>query len=134
LHDEAERLFVIEGRSVKEITMKLSLVKSTVYKWMTKENWKEKRTQHKDMKTAFHEELYELARRLMRSIMSDLDSGKRIDGGRMLVLRAVLPHIIKIKEYEDMAKEPDPDRADMRKGLTEDVIKTIEREILGLER
>ncbi len=128
--NEAERLYVIEQCTLTEIASRLGLAEKTVRLWKDEGDWEAKRMQHLKSKEAFHEELYEFARKLMKTIKEDMENGERVDPGRMYAFTRLLPLIIKVKDYEDVLskKEKDEDK----KGLTEDVLKIIESEILGL--
>ena len=67
----------------------------------------------------------------MRDISEDLENGEKIDPGRMYAFTRMLPLIGKVKEYEDEAKANE--KQEERKGLTPELIKTIEEEILGIK-
>ena len=66
----------------------------------------------------------------MKDISSDIDSGERIDPGRMYSFCRILPMFLKVKDYEDVvSKKPEKEE---QKGLSHDVIAKIEEEILGI--
>ena len=64
----------------------------------------QKKEEFRKSKQAFHSELYEFARKLMRDISEDMENGEKIDPGRMYAFTRMLPLIGKVKEYEDEAK------------------------------
>ena len=79
----------------------------------------------------FHEDLYNFARKLMATIEDSFEKGERVDPGRMYAFMRMLPMITKIKEYEDIVEKSKPKKA-TNKGLSKDIIKQIEAEILGI--
>ncbi len=131
-YNEAERLFVIEQMTIDEIASRLNLGSRTVRNWKDQHDWDSKKKNYLKSKQAFHEELYEFARKLMYSIKDDLDNGEKVDAGRMYTFTRMLPLITKIKEYEDVAVKKE--KKQENKGLTKDIVELIEQEVLGLKR
>lgn len=130
--NEAERLYVVEQCTISEVASRLRLAEKTVRLWKDEGDWDTKRLQHIKSKEAFHEELYEFARKLMKNIKEDMDNGQKVDPGRMYAFTRLLPLIIKVKDYEEVIHKKD--KEDEKSGITEDVLKLIEREVLGIER
>jgi hypothetical protein len=128
--NEAERLYVVEQCTLTEIASRLRLAEKTVRLWKDEGGWEGKRMQHLKSKEAFHEELYEFARKLMKTIKEDIENGERVDPGRMYAFTRLLPLITKVKDYEDVLSKKENEES--KKGLTDDVLKIIESEILGI--
>ena len=59
---QAERLYVVEQKSVDKIASELNLNFKTVLIWKQQGNWEEKRFSFLKSKSMFHEELYEFSR------------------------------------------------------------------------
>ena len=132
--NEAERLYVYELLSMEEVASRLHITSRTVANWKAKGDWEIKKKRFLKSKQAFHEELYEFARKILRDIKSDLENGEKVDTGRMYAFTKMLPLITKIKEYEDVAtlmKEKDKQKES--KGLTKEIIRSIEEDILGMK-
>ena len=129
-YDEAERLFVIEHMSLEEICNRLKLCRKTVMNWKEVGNWDGKRKQYLRSRQTFHEELYEFAKKLMKGISEDMDSGEKVDTGRMYAFCRILPMIGKVKDYEDVVAKK---KEDTPKGLTPELIAQIEEEVLGIK-
>jgi len=127
--NEAERLYVVEQCTIAEIASRLRLAEKTVRNWKDEGDWETKRLQYVRSKQSFHEELYEFARKLMQSIKEDMEAGEKVETGRLYTLTRLLPMLVKVKDYEDVAAKKE---ADKPSGLTDDVIKLIESEVLGL--
>ena len=130
--NEAERVYVYEHLSIEETAAKVNVASRTIANWKVKGDWDNKRKKYLKSKQTFHEELYEFARKLMHDIKTDLDNGEKVDTGRMYAFTRMLPLIAKVKDYEDVAKALSQKQAES-KGLTKDIIRTIEEEILGIK-
>lgn len=128
--NEAERVYVYEHLSIDETAAKVNVSARTIANWKVKGDWDNKRKKYLKSKQAFHEELYEFARKLMNDIKTDLDNGEKVDTGRMYAFTRMLPLITKVKEYEDISKSIKDEAKN--KGLTPDVVKLIEEDILGM--
>ena len=131
-YDEAERLYLFEYVSIDTIAQRLKLNRKTIMSWKDVGHWEERRKMYLKSKQAFHNELYELAKKLMMGISSDIDAGEKIDTGRMYALCRILPMFVKVKDYEDVVAKKEDDNKP--KGLTAEVIAKIEEEILGIPR
>ena len=97
----AERFYVIEQMTMVEIAQLLNVHEKTIQNWKDEFNWDEKRNQFIQTKKSFHEEMYNFARKLMNTIEYDIDSGNKVEQGRLYTFAKMLPFITKIKEYED---------------------------------
>ena len=130
--NEAERVYVYELASVEETAAKVNVAPRTIAIWKVKGDWDSKRKKFLKSKQAFHEELYEFARKLMHDIKNDLDNGEKVDTGRMYAFTRMLPLITKIKEYEEIAALM-KEKKQESKGLTKEIIRSIEEDILGMK-
>lgn len=129
--NEAENLYVYKLNTMEEIGAKLGISPKTASRWNIKYGWSKKRADFLKSKQCFHEELYELARKLMKDIVSDIDSGEKIDTGRMYSFCKILPMFLKVKDYEDVAGKSQ--KKETPKGLSAEIIAQIEKEVLGIE-
>ncbi|KKP40300.1 MAG: hypothetical protein UR30_C0005G0081 [Candidatus Peregrinibacteria bacterium GW2011_GWC2_33_13] len=130
LSTEAERMYVIEQMTFEEIASKLNTNERTLRRWGATGDWNTKRELYLKSRQMFHERLYSFAQKIMDSIEKDLDNGEKIDYTRMNTFARVLPSIIKVKEYEDIASKKES--SEEKKGLTPEAIRLIEEEILGI--
>jgi hypothetical protein len=123
---DAERLYVNEQCTVAEISSRLRLGEKTIRNWKEQGKWDVKRKGYLDSRRAFHEELYEFARHLMKSIMADMTAGIKIDPGRMYAFTKVLPNILKVKDYEDVVAAHELEGKE--KGASnEEIVQTIQQ-------
>lgn len=132
LFAEAERLYVIEQCTLGEIASRLRIHEKTAANWKEEGDWDSKRNKHLKGKRAFHEELYEFTRTLMRSIKTDLEEGKQVDPGRMFAFNNLVGKLKNVKEYEDVVakKEKDNEKRNSS-GLNDEVLRMIESEVFG---
>ena len=119
----AERFYVIEQMTMVEIDQLLNVHEKTIQNWKDEFNWDEKRNQFIQTKKSFHEEMYNFARKLMNTIEYDIDSGNKVEQGRLYTFAKMLPFITKIKEYED---SKDKHNDEQTKDITPDFIKMID--------
>ncbi len=126
----AERFYVIEQMTMVEIAQILNVHEKTIQNWKDEFNWDEKRAKFIQTKQSFHEEMYNFARKLMSTIEFDIDSGNKVEQGRLYTFAKMLPFITKIKEYEDSKNVVKDDKV---KDITPDFIKMINEEFLGIK-
>lgn len=127
---EAENLFVYKLKTVETIANELNLSRKTVMNWKEKGDWDNKRKLYIKSKIAFHEELFEFARKIMKDITEDMEKGNKIDAGRMYAFCKLVPMFTKVKDYEDIVAKKE-EKATPR-GLTPELIARIEEEVLGI--
>ena len=127
---EAENLFVYKLKTVETIANELNLSRKTVMNWKEKGDWNNKRKLYIKSKIAFHEELFEFARKIMKDITEDMEKGNKIDAGRMYAFCKLVPMFTKVKDYEDIVANKE-EKATPR-GLTPELIAQIEEEVLGI--
>ena len=132
LANEAERLFMYEYCTVNEIATKLHINRKTVLAWKEQEDWDKKRRDYLKSKQAFHEEMYEFARKLLKSIKDDFESGQKVDTGRLYAFNKIIPMFTKVKDYEDIVSIKDKPKK--QKGLTPEIVAEIEEQILGIKQ
>ena len=130
LINDAEHLYVYKLKNIDTIARELNLNRKTVMNWKEQFDWDTRRRQYTQSKTAFHEELYEFARKIMKDITIDMESGEKVDPGRFYAFCRLLPMFGKVKSYEDVIamSKAKP----VKKGLTAEMVARIEEEILGI--
>lgn len=126
----AERFYVIDRMTEKEVASQVGVNERTVRRWKKKFDWETKKNQYYQTTSLFHKEMYNFARKLMTSIEYDLDNGNEVNSSRMYTFTKMLPLIVKIKDYEDNIKKGA--KESKQQGITPDFVKLIETEILGM--
>ena len=127
----AERFYVIERMTEKEVAQQVGVHERTIRRWKKEHNWDLKKDQYFQTASLFHKEMYNFARKLMISIEYDLDNGNEINSSRMYTFAKILPLITKIKDYEDNIKNDSNTK--IPEGITPDFVELIETEILGMK-
>ena len=127
----AERFYVIERMTEKEVAQQVGVHERTIRRWKKEHNWDVKKDQYFQTASLFHKEMYNFARKLMLSIEYDLDNGNEINSSRMYTFTKILPLITKIKDYEEHIKNDS--NAKIPEGITPDFVELIETEILGMK-
>lgn len=127
---EAERLYVVEQHTLAEIASSQDVSERTLSSWKAEGDWETKRANFLKSKQGFHEELYELARTIMRKINEDLAENKEVSASRLYTLKSLLPQLTKVKDYEAAVHK---DREGEKKQLDDDIFSRIRKEVLGLE-
>ena len=130
LYNEAERLYIYNFLTIDELASRLNLNRKTIMDWKDKGDWEKQKKDFLSSKQSFHEEMYEFARKLMSGIIADMEAGEKVDTGRMYAFCRIIPMFTKVKDYEDAtAKKDVPIKP---KGLTAELIRQIEQEVLGI--
>lgn len=132
IYSEAEKLYVYDLLTIEETAKKAKVSPRTVSNWKEKGDWDTKRAAFLKSKQAFHKDLYEFARKLMDDMIANIDNKEDISSAKSSLFCRMLPLIVKIKEYEDVVNKHDEKTE--KKGLSPEILRTIEEEILGIKR
>lgn len=128
----AEKMYVQEQRTYAEISTILEVSEKTLWTWGNAGSWVEKREALIRSKKALHEELYNLVRKLAKSIKEDIEGNVEPSKTRADLFKNLMSSIKTSKEYEDaMQQAAEDEERENREGLTQDTFDRIEREIFG---
>lgn len=127
---EAERLYVIEQCTFAEIASRLKVNEKTVRSWKEEGDWDTKRLQYLKSKQSFHEELYTFARLLLKNIREDMEAGKQVDANRLYTLTRMIPQLVKVKDYEEVARKAEGGTD--KQPSNEELVELIEKEVLKI--
>ena len=127
---QAEHMYIYDKKSLAEIGMGLGLSRRILFYWKKEYNWDKKRYDAEYNKNRFNEELLEFARKMMNKISADIDNNQKTPPPEIYSLINILKNIPLVKQYTDSLQ---PEQKAERKGLTPDIVRQIEREILGME-
>ncbi|MCL2462577.1 MAG: hypothetical protein FWF44_07920 [Defluviitaleaceae bacterium] len=101
---EAERLYVLEGCGPAEIASRLGVGERTIRAWKERAgDWDAKRGAYQGSRQSFHEELYEFGRELLTAVRRQMAEGEDVPQSRILMLMRLIPNLIKVKDYEQVA-------------------------------
>ena len=130
LYNEAERLYIYNFLTIDELASRLNLNRKTIMDWKDKGDWEKQKKDFLSSKQSFHYEMYEFVRKLMSGIIADMEAGEKVDPGRMYAFCRIIPMFTKVKDYEDATAQKEvPIKP---KGLTAELIRQIEQEVLGI--
>ena len=127
---QAERMYIYDKKSLAEIGMELGLSRRILFYWKKEHNWDEKRFDAEHNKDKFSEELLEFARKMMNKISADIDNNQKTPPPEIYSLINILKNIPLVKQYTESLQS---EQKTEKKGLTPDIVRQIEREILGME-
>ncbi|MDQ7799548.1 MAG: hypothetical protein RDU76_11515 [Candidatus Edwardsbacteria bacterium] len=121
---EAERMYVIDQLTIAEIASRLRANEKTIRSWKDAGDWEIKRGAYLKSKQSFHEELYEFGRLLLKKIREDMANNIPVDANRLYTLTRIIPQLIKVKDYEQIAKQRDNESG--KEPGSADLVKTVE--------
>lgn len=127
LFKQAEQMY-LKGLSVNEISLQLGIAKRTLFYWKKKYDWDKKRTKSMYDKTQFKEDLQKFAQKLMARIANSKQQEILISQAEYYSLVNILKLFPELKKFETPNETPH-----VKKELSPDFIRQIEREILGIE-
>lgn len=127
---QAENMYIYEKKSLAEIGAQLGLSRRILFYWKKKYNWDKKRFEMDYEKENFSKELLDFARKIMNKISNDIDNNQKTPPPEIYSLINILKNIPLVKQYTDSLQ---PGQKQEKKGLTPDIVRQIEREILGME-
>lgn len=119
LIEQARQMYIREQLSFREIGKRLGVNERTVRVWRSKEkDWDKEREAYLQSQKGFHEDLYEFTRELMASIRNDLRNGEKIDQSRLYCFKAILPLVVKPRDYEE-SQEAEEEAAETANSTTD---------------
>ena len=127
LFKQAEQMY-LKGLSVNEISLQLGIAKRTLFYWKKKYDWDKKRQESMYDKNLFKEDLQKFAHKLMNRISNSKQQEIQISQAEYYSLVNILKLFPELKERETPDETPQ-----VKKELSPDFIRQIEREILGIE-
>ena len=126
---QAEHMYIYDKKSLAEIGQELGLSRRILFYWKKEYNWDKKRFDAERNKDRFSEELLEFARKMMNKISADIDNNQKTPPPEIYSLINILKNIPLVKQYTDSLQ---PEQKQEKKGLSPDIIRQIERDILGI--
>ena len=94
--------------------------------------WDKKRFDAEHNKDKFSEELLEFARKMMNKISADIDKNQKTPPPEIYSLINILKEIPLVKQYTDSLQPAKPQKQENKGCLSPDIVRQIEREILGI--
>ena len=129
---QAEHMYIYDKKSLAEIGMELGISRRILFYWKKEYKWDEKRFKVEHTKYQFSEELLDFARKMMQKISTDIDKNQKTPPPEIYSLINILKEIPLVKQYTDSLQSEQTKKKEP-KGLTPEIIRQIERDILGIE-
>ena len=130
---QAEHLYVYENQTLDVIGAKLDLSRRTLFYWKKEYDWDKKRFDKEHNKDRFSEELLEFTRKMMNKISADIENKQKTPPPEIYSLINILKNIPLVKQYTDSLQPGQSQKQENKGCLSPDIVRQIEREILGME-
>lgn len=130
--EPAEHYYVFQNMTLAEIATMIPVSERSLSDWKQEGQWDQKRAQHLNSKMAFHEELYELGRSVLRKVKEDIENDKKVSPTRLNFLTRITGSLAKAQEYEE-AKAKLARKVQDGASNSDDLVAFIEKEILGIK-
>lgn len=124
----AEKLYMLEGKTLIEIARQIGKSEKTVRNWKEKYGWDAKKAEYLNSIRNLPQQLYEDYCAVMKSIRDDLANGREIASQRYNLASKLFDQIPKAAEVEKAARGIDSKKTDPEE------FRKIMREELGLEQ
>ena len=128
---QAEHMYIYDKKSLAEIGMELGLSRRILFYWKKEYKWDEKRLEVEHTKYRFSNELIDFARKMMNKISTDIDNNRKTPPPEIYSLINILKNIPLVNQYTNSIKSDK--KANQKMFLSEENLKMIEREFLGME-
>ena len=130
---QAEHMYIYDKKSLAEIGMQLGLSRRILFYWKKEYKWDEKRFDAEYNKNRFSEELLEFVRKMMNKISTDIDNNQKTPPPEIYSLINILKNIPLVKQYPDSLQPEQTQKQSPTGCLSPDIVRQIEKEILGIE-
>ncbi len=130
---QAEHMYIYDKKSLADIGVELGLSRRILFYWKKEYKWDEKRFEVEHTKYRFSEELLDFARKMMNKISTDIDKNQKTPPPEIYSLINILKNIPLVKQYTNSLQQEQASKQKPTGCLSPDIIRQIEREILGME-
>jgi transposase len=125
LYEEAKRLYVIEGFSIDAIVelLQKKVSRKTIYNWKTANNWDDQRRTYQKENDDLQNEIRDITKIAIKEAKANPTPHN---------IYAVVKALSALKLMQGI-KDIDDDTENKSRNISEETIKFVQREILGLE-
>lgn len=127
---QAEHMYIYDKKSLAEIGMELGLSRRILFYWKKEYNWDKKRFEKGREQELFNRELMNFAQKIMDKISNDIDNNQQTPQAEMYSLMNILKNLPQIKQQTTEPKQNQKSKNE--EYLPEDIVKIVERDILGM--
>lgn len=133
LAQDALTLYAENFMTLDKIAKQLNVSERTLRRWKKANNWDDIKYRFIKNQTLFHEDLFKFGQMLLKSIKNDMALGEKIEPARMYTVFKNFNLLKIVKAYEeDISKEKRKMIETKPKGLTPEIIREIEENVLGI--
>ena len=125
---QAKHLYVYEKQPLDVIVKKLDLSRRTLFYWKKEYDWDKKRFEKGREQELFNRELLNFAQKIMDKISNDIDNKQQTPQAEMYSLMNILKNLPQVKQQITEPKQ----KSNKKEYLPEDIVKIVERDILGM--
>ena len=127
---QAEHMYIYDQKSLAEIGMELGLSRRTLFYWKKEYDWDKKRFEKGREQELFNRELLNFAQKIMDKISNDIDNNQQTPQAEMYSLMNILKNLPQVKQQITEPKQKQKSKKE--ECLPEDIVKIVERDILGM--
>lgn len=127
---QAEFLYVYEKQPIDVIGVNLNLSRRTLFYWKKEYEWDKKRFEKGREQELFNCELLNFAQKIMDKISNDIDNNQQTPQAEMYSLVNILKNLPQVKQQIIECKQKQ--KAKKEEYLPENIVKIVERDILGM--
>lgn len=127
-YKQAEQMYVYEKQPFDAIGTKLNISRKTLFYWKKKYEWDRKRFKAERNQENFSSELFEFAKKLMQKISANIDNDRQTPQSEIYSLMNILKNLPQVKQQITEPKQ----KSNKKEYLPEDIVKIVERDILGM--
>ena len=127
---QAEHLYVCGKEPLDVISAKLDLSRRTLFYWKKEYEWDKKRFEKGREQELFNRELLNFAQKIMDKISNDIDNNQQTPQAEMYSLMNIIKNLPQIKSNIEISQTKHKSKKE--EYLPEDIIKIVERDILGM--
>ena len=128
--NQAEHLYVYEKQPLDVIGRKLNLSRRTLFYWKKEYDWDKKRFEKGREQELFNRELLNFAQKIMDKISNNIDNNQQTPQAEIYSLMNILKNLPQVKQQITEPKQKQ--RSKKEEYLPEDIVKIVERDILGM--
>ena len=131
----AENMFVLQGMTREEVAKRLQVSDKTVRVWAQRGEWEKKRAAVLESAHATYLELYEVIRKMAKSVSMDVEAGNEISQARLYTLKGLIDSVGNMKKFEDQVNKEaaNKERAASPEKTHEETVKALD-DLLGVRR
>ena len=133
LAKKAYELYSIENLNADEIAAKLGVSRRTVFNWMKNFKWQKKKINLGEIQNTFPTELQEFVMKIMQKVSSDMDNKRKLSKEELYSIANITDILFKLEKQNTKSHQKSDKKTEPSKGLPHELIRQIERDILGLD-